>query len=244
MACDNFGLTISTKKTEVVYQPAPGKPYVEPNITIKRQLKVVQKFTSFGGTVSKSIVMDDEVNTRLAKVITDFGWLNRNMSNRRGISEVTKMKIYRAVVLTTLSYGCESWTTYQRHIKKLNHFHTTCLRKIHGMTWQKHIQDTEVLIRAFLPILPQFVGPIMLFAWKITTFRRKCSTAVSEHALPRRSVKTFQRHTEGLHEIFPYHPKLPEISGAEQRRVTWSCQTWSESLWNQKKRSNWAAQET
>ncbi|KAJ8034871.1 hypothetical protein HOLleu_21889 [Holothuria leucospilota] len=25
--CDNFGLTISTKKTEVMYQPAPGKPY-------------------------------------------------------------------------------------------------------------------------------------------------------------------------------------------------------------------------
>ena len=26
-ACDNFGLTISTKKTEVMFQPAPGKPY-------------------------------------------------------------------------------------------------------------------------------------------------------------------------------------------------------------------------
>ena len=26
-ACDNFGLTISTKKTEVIYKPAPGKPY-------------------------------------------------------------------------------------------------------------------------------------------------------------------------------------------------------------------------
>ena len=25
-ACDNFQLTISTKKTEVVHQPAPGKP--------------------------------------------------------------------------------------------------------------------------------------------------------------------------------------------------------------------------
>ena len=27
-ACDNFGLTISTKKTEVMYQSAPGKPYI------------------------------------------------------------------------------------------------------------------------------------------------------------------------------------------------------------------------
>ena len=34
MACNNFGLTISTKKTEVMYQSAPGKPYVESNIII------------------------------------------------------------------------------------------------------------------------------------------------------------------------------------------------------------------
>ena len=26
-ACDNNDFTISTRKTEVVYQPAPGKPY-------------------------------------------------------------------------------------------------------------------------------------------------------------------------------------------------------------------------
>ena len=26
-ACDNYNLTISTKNTEVVYQPSPGKPY-------------------------------------------------------------------------------------------------------------------------------------------------------------------------------------------------------------------------
>ena len=33
-ACDNFQLTIGTKKTEVVHQPAPGKPYREPTITV------------------------------------------------------------------------------------------------------------------------------------------------------------------------------------------------------------------
>ena len=40
-ACVNFQLTISTKKTEV-HQPAPGKPYSEPTITVNGQkLKVV-----------------------------------------------------------------------------------------------------------------------------------------------------------------------------------------------------------
>ena len=126
MACDNFGLFISTKKTEVMPQPVPRKPYVKPNITIKgQQLKVVEKFTYLSSTLSKSIVMDDEVNTRLARVSAAFGWLNRNAWNRRGISEATKIKVYRAVILTTLPNGCETWTTYQWHIKKLNRFHTT-----------------------------------------------------------------------------------------------------------------------
>ena len=36
-ACDNFGFTINTKKTEVMYQPAPENPCQEPNITVKGQ---------------------------------------------------------------------------------------------------------------------------------------------------------------------------------------------------------------
>ena len=112
---------------------------------------MVEKFTYLGTTLSKSIVLDDDVNSRLAKARSTFGRLNRNVWNRRGISEATKIKVYRAVLLTTLFYDCETWTTYQRHIKNLQHFHMTCLRKIHGITWQKHIPDTEDLTRASLP---------------------------------------------------------------------------------------------
>ena len=134
-----------------MHQPAPGKPHTEPNITIKGQrLKVVEKLTYLGSTLSKSIVVDNDVNTRLAKVSATFGRLNRNMWNWRSISEATKIKVYRAVFITTLLYGCETWITYQRHIKKLNNFHTTCLRNILGITWQKHIPDTEVLTRTSL----------------------------------------------------------------------------------------------
>ena len=32
-SCGSYDLTISIKKTEVVYQPTPGKPYNEPNET-------------------------------------------------------------------------------------------------------------------------------------------------------------------------------------------------------------------
>ena len=54
-ACDNYDLTINTKKTEVMYQPAPGKPCSEPAITVNGQrLQVVDKFTSGKHSVQRS----------------------------------------------------------------------------------------------------------------------------------------------------------------------------------------------
>ena len=51
-------------------------------------------------------------------------------------------------MLPTLLYACETWTVYQRHAKRLNHFHTSCLRKLLKIKWQDRIPNTEVLKRA------------------------------------------------------------------------------------------------
>ena len=54
-------------------------------------------------------------------------------------------------MLTTLLYACETWTVYSRHARQLNHFHTSCLRKLFHISWQDKVPDTEVLKRANLP---------------------------------------------------------------------------------------------
>ena len=108
-SCDNYYLTISIKKTEVVYQPAPGKPYKEPSITVKGQrLQVVD--TYLGSTLSRVVHIDDEVNARIAKASAAFGRLHGSIWDRSGIRLDTKLKVYRSVVLPTLLYACETWT--------------------------------------------------------------------------------------------------------------------------------------
>ncbi|KAI8491883.1 hypothetical protein Bbelb_302560 [Branchiostoma belcheri] len=120
-ACDNFGLIISTKKTEVLYQPRPGKPYKEPCVTVHGQvLNPVDKFTYLGSTMSRQANIDEEVNGRISKASSVFGRLRRNVWDRRGIKLSTKLKVYQAVVITTLLYAY-------------------------------HIPDTEVLSRANMP---------------------------------------------------------------------------------------------
>ena len=69
-ACDNFGLTISTKKTEVMYQPAPGNPYQEPHISVKGQkLQAVDNFTYLGSTLSRAVNIVTEITTGLLKPV-------------------------------------------------------------------------------------------------------------------------------------------------------------------------------
>ena len=73
-SCDSYNLTISIKTTEVVYQPAPGKPYKEPTITVKgKRLQVVAKFAYLGSTLSRVVHIVDKVNARIVKASAAFG---------------------------------------------------------------------------------------------------------------------------------------------------------------------------
>ena len=101
-----------------------------------------------GSTLSRAVHIDDEVTARTAKASVAFGRLRTNVWERNGIRLDTKLKVFKAVVLPTLLYACETWTVYQRHTKKLNHFHLSCLRKILKIRWQDKIPDTEVLKKA------------------------------------------------------------------------------------------------
>ena len=110
---DSCDLTISIKKTEVVYQPAPGKSYREPTIIVKSQrLQVVDKFTYLGSTLSRVLHIDDEINARIVKASAAFGRLHGSVWDRSGIRLDTKLKDYKAVVLPTLLYACETWIVY------------------------------------------------------------------------------------------------------------------------------------
>ena len=145
-ACNDFGLTISTKKTEVLHQQPPGTTYAEPTVSVNNQkLAVADKFVYLGSTLSRSANIDEEVDYRIARASAAFGRLRERVWERRGLSLQTKLKVYRAVVLPSLLYASETWTVYSRHARKLNAFHMRCLRMLLHIKWQDKVPDTEVL---------------------------------------------------------------------------------------------------
>ena len=134
-AAKAFGLTVSNQISVVMHQPAPATCGTEPSISIDNAtLKNVENFTYLGSYLSSDVSLDKEIAIHLSKASNSFGRLWSRVWNEWGLKEKTKIAVYKAVVLSSLLYGCESWICYRRHLKRLNQSHLRCLRKILGIT--------------------------------------------------------------------------------------------------------------
>ena len=118
-ACKESGLKVSLKKTNVMAQDA-GHP---PTIAIDRyNLEVVENFTYLGSTISNSLSIDIEVNSRIGKATAVMAKLSQRVWNNSSLTEKTRIHVHQACVLSTLLYSSESWTTYARHRKSSTAF--------------------------------------------------------------------------------------------------------------------------
>ena len=150
-AAKSFGLTVSIKKTEMLRQLAPNTARPPPNITMDgNALKNVDTFKYLGSCINSAANLDDEALCRISRASQAFGRLHTRVWHEQGISIKTKLSVYRAVVLPSLLYGCETWTCYRRHTKKLDQFHLRCLRKVLCVSWKDHVPNHEILRRAEL----------------------------------------------------------------------------------------------
>ena len=109
-----FGLTVSLKKTEVLqYLTQSYPPHHTASATIiagDTCLKSVEQFCYLGSTLVNTVSSDSDITLRLAKAGNAFGRLQRRLWSEHGVSVRTKVAVYRAVVLSSLLYGCESST--------------------------------------------------------------------------------------------------------------------------------------
>ena len=101
-----FGLTISLKKTEVLFQPAPLQNYTPPHITSDgTTLNSVEHFTYLASVMSNDATIDKDLNNWLSKASSSFDRLYKRVWNSHSLRLSTKIKVYRAVVISTLIYG-------------------------------------------------------------------------------------------------------------------------------------------
>ena len=89
-----------------------------------------------------------EVNHRLSCASRAYARLRKRVFEDRDLRTQTKLLVYRAVILPTLLYGAESWTTYSRHLRALEGHHQRSLRKILRISWRDRRTNISVLEEA------------------------------------------------------------------------------------------------
>ncbi|VDN11058.1 unnamed protein product [Dibothriocephalus latus] len=109
--CANFALTINTGKKVVICRPTPGADHNAQCINVNgSELKNEGNHIFLGSTLSRIIRIKDKMIRRISKASRAIGRLSVSEWNSHGLHLPTKMKVNKAVVLTTLSYVGEAWT--------------------------------------------------------------------------------------------------------------------------------------
>ena len=108
-AAKNFGLTISLKKTQVLYQLSPREGYSPTYISIDgTNLNAVEHFTYLGRVISSDATVSEVLDNRLSKASRSFGRLSKRVWQNHSLRLSTKIQVYKAVVTSTLLYGAET----------------------------------------------------------------------------------------------------------------------------------------
>jgi exonuclease III len=143
-----LGLVINTDKTQILCQYAGAVPPQPPVFRVGgKELKTIPHFLYLGSILSASCNIEDEVQNRLKAASSAYGRLRQRVFDNRDLTLKTKICVYKAVCLSTLLYGAETWTPYRRHIKTLEAFNIRCLQRILRVSWKDKIPHTRILER-------------------------------------------------------------------------------------------------
>ena len=161
------GLKINAKKTQcmAISKCASQRPYTERDsimLTVEGEpVEQVSNFVYLGANISGDGTIDRDLDIRIQRANGAFHQLWK-IWNSRTIRTPTKIRIYKAAVITILLYGAEVWNTTKKQMKRFEVFHLTSLRRILKIKWFFHVSNEEVLRRAGIKSIETFIGSARL----------------------------------------------------------------------------------
>ena len=112
-------------------------------------LALVSSFTYLGGHLAGDCSQEREVSRRLGLAAAAFKQLGPRVFRSPRVRLHTKVMVYQAIVLSILLYGAaESWALTANQLQRLSVFHTTCLRRILGVSRLDRVSNQALYARA------------------------------------------------------------------------------------------------
>ena len=168
-----------------------------------------------------------EIQNRISKATASFGRLRKRLWNSHAVTLNVKCQIYRAVVLSTLLYGTETWTIYVHQVRRLNSVMMRHLRSIMGLSLCDHIPNRVILEKAGLSDLDSTLCHKNL-QWAGHVAR------MDNHRLPKQIL--FSQLSEGCRNVGRPRLRFKDVMRRNLRRQGVPCSSW----YNQaQQRSSW-----
>lgn len=155
-----LGLKINVGKTKIMSTPQ-NAPRADVSIGDER-LDYVEHFNYLGSIMNTKANIDDEIQNRVGAASRAFWSLRERVFDNHNLSIKTKAAVYRAVIIPTMTYACETWTTYKRHLKTLNKLQQRQLRQITRTKWFHKVSNRAVLERTNCESIDVLVGRAQL----------------------------------------------------------------------------------
>ena len=142
-----FGLTVhcgdrrtnEPSKTEAMHIPAPGQKSTENDtadidIDENHFFSFCKNFKYLGTNFSPELNDSNDIKKRIDQAQRAYYALNRNILRNNKIPTHLRLRIYNAIVINLLLWGCESWALKEEDRRKLEVCHHRCLRRMLNIT--------------------------------------------------------------------------------------------------------------
>ena len=147
------GLCISCEKTKAMFVGELPTMSISVGSNL---LQSVENFQYLGSYISNQSDIEVDIRARLGKAALVFLRLNRIWSSH-SINSTIKFRLYTSIVLSRALHACETWKSTASIRNTLDVFHSRCIWKILGLSWQDCVTNEELMTRSGMQDLSETV---------------------------------------------------------------------------------------
>ena len=85
-----------------------------------------------------------KIENRIGAAVKVIGAMRSEVLERRELSRGTKLRVFNAMVVPTLLYGCKIWTVLKRHESRLQVTEMRFLRRVEGVTKLDRVRNEDI----------------------------------------------------------------------------------------------------
>ena len=150
VTCQEFGLTVSEKKTEAMH--LWSHPHTASNAlrieAARQRYKQTTKFVYLGGAISESADLDIEIKRRIG--LGECQKMQFPIVRPTECRLSLKIRLFKAEVMESMLYGCATWTMRSQDFSSLRTDHHKLLLRIIGFRRKDRIRYKPLSYREVL----------------------------------------------------------------------------------------------